>query len=430
MLTPLTVAIAAVLAAGPDQQPNTLTPAESAAGWKLLFDGKTTEHWRGYRKAGFPEKGWKVEDGAIRVIKGGGGGDIVTNEQYTDFELALEFKCAPGANSGIMYRVAETKDYPWMTGPEFQILDDAGHKDGQDPKHTVGALYDLIAPPADKPVAKAGEWNHARVRIKDGVLQHFLNGRLTAQCRIDDEKWREMISGSKFKQWPGFGMEKKGHIDLQDHGDDVWYRSIKIRDLSAEAAMPGELSLFNGSDLSGWDACVPDLSSKHRDPRTVWTVKDGVLVCAGTPSGYIHTTADFTNFVLKLEWRWNPETKQAGNSGVLFRVQEPHKVWPRSIEAQLHSGSAGDFWCIDDFPMKTDDARRKGRNTKATGKAEHPVGEWNEYEIIADGPNVMLIVNGVELNRAWDCEVKPGKIALQSEGAEIHFRNVRLAPIP
>jgi hypothetical protein len=410
-----------------EQAMNTVTRAEAAAGWVSLFDGKTPSGWRGYKKAGFPEKGWVIEDGTLRVIKGGGGGDIVTPEEYGDFELALEFKCAPAANSGIMYRCSEAKDFPWMTGPEFQVLDDSGHRDGQNAKHSVGALYDLIAPPANKPEAKPGEWNHARIRIKDGVLQHFLNGMKVVETRIDNEQWREMISASKFKQWPGFGLEKKGRIALQEHGDDVWFRNIKVRRL--DAPMPGEAALFNGKDLTGWAAFVPDLSNKHQDPASIWRVSDGVLVCQGEPAGYLHTVGDYTNFVLKLEWRWSPETRKAGNSGVLFRLQEPHKVWPKSIEAQLYSQHAGDFWAVDDYPMTTDAARRKGGNTKATAMAERPVGEWNEYEIVVDGGDVMLAVNGEHVNKAWDCEVKPGKIALQSEGTEIHFRNVRIAEI-
>jgi hypothetical protein len=430
MLTTLLSATVSVLLAAepPTPQPaNTLSPAEITAGWKLLFDGTSTDQWRSYKKDSFPAKGWVVEDGALHVTKGGGGGDILSKDQYTDFELIVDFKCAPAANSGIMYRCAETKDYPWMTGPEYQILDDAGHADGADVKHRVGALYDMIPAPTDKPAAKAGEWNTARIRIKDGILQHFLNGYKTAECRIDDAHWTDMIAASKFKQWPGFGLETKGYLALQDHGDDVWFRNIKVRDLTAP--MPGENPLFNGKDLIGWTPFVPELSKDGKSQSAPWSVKDGILICSGNPAGYIHTNNDFTSYILKLEWRFNPETKKAGNSGVLLRVQEPHKVWPKSIEAQLQSGSAGDFWCIDEFPMKTDDARRKGRNTKHTHAAEHPVGEWNDYEIIVDGGNVTLRVNGEEINSATDCQVVPGKIALQSEGAEIQFRNIRLSPI-
>jgi hypothetical protein len=145
--------------------------------------------------------------------------------------------------------------------------------------------------------------------------------------------------------------------------------------------------------------------------------------------GYLRTKDTFTDYVLKLEWRFNPVTKKAGNSGVLLRVQEPDQVWPRSIEAQLMSGSAGDFWNIGNFVMTADAGRTNGRNTKHLRANEQPLGEWNEYEIIVDGGDVTLNVNGETLNAASNCERIPGTIALQSEGAEIHFRRVRLAPI-
>jgi hypothetical protein len=134
--------------------------------------------------------------------------------------------------------------------------------------------------------------------------------------------------------------------------------------------------------------------------------------------------------VLKLEWRFDPVTKKAGNSGVLLRRIGEQKVWPRSVEAQLQSENAGDFWNIDKFGMKTVPERTRGRNTRKTHGAERPIGEWNEYEIIVDGGDIVLKVNGQVLNRAWDVTVIPGQICLQSEGAVIQFRRIRLAPIP
>jgi hypothetical protein len=399
----------------------TLTAAEKAAGWIVLFDGQSTDNFRAYKQDRFPEKGWKVEDGALRVIAGGGGGDIVTQGNWEDFELSLDFKCAPGANSGIMYRVDETLQYPWMTGPEFQILDDAKHKDGLTATHSVGALYDMIAPES-KPEVKAGEWNNARIRIRNGVLTHYLNGQKVVETRIDDESWTSMIAKSKFKDMKGFGIQPKGHIALQDHGDDVWYRNIKVRDLSGK--MPGQVDLFNGKDLAGWTPIIQDGAAAPAEP--IWAVDGGVIKCSGTPAGYIKSEGKFTNFVLKFEWRWpaNP-----GNSGALLRVQEPDKVWPKSIEAQVRHTSAGDFWIIDEFPIKTDDARKKGRRTDATHRNERPQGEWNEYEILVDGGNVVLKVNGEELNRATDAAELAGAIAFQSEGAPIEFRRIRVAPI-
>lgn len=415
-----------------------LSAADRAAGWTTLFDGQTSKGWRAYRGQEFPKQGWQIDDGCLKLTANGGGGDIVTDAEYGDFELELEWRVAQGANSGIIYRVSEKEGAPWQTGPEYQLLDDANSEEGKIPSHTAGAMFDLYAPaptapvqnfdeerkPIAKPVKPAGEWNQARIRIKDSVVQHWLNGVKLIETRLDDAAWRAQIAKSKFRDMPGFGLQPRGHIVLQDHGDEIWFRNIRVRDLSAP--LPNEVVLFNGRDLTGWTAFLPEGGK----PEDTWHVKDGVLICRGQPAGYIHTDKDYTNYVLKVEWRWNPETKQAGNSGVLLRVQPPDKVWPRSVEAQLQSANAGDFWNIGEFTMKAAPERTNGRNTKKLHLAERPLGEWNEYEITVDGGHITLKVNGELLNEATDVEALPGKIALQSEGTEIHFRSARLAPLP
>lgn len=415
----IAIAAATLIAAAPTP----LTNAEVAGGWRVLFDGTSTTNFRGYKQSAFPAKGWAIEEGTLRSIKGGNGGDIITTDQFGDFEFALEYKCDTNANSGIMYRVTETADTAWQTGPEFQVLDDAGLKVASGHPHSAGALYDLLPPAVTKVSKGAGEWNHARVRLSGGLLQHYLNGQKVAECRVDGPDWKDRIGKSKFKDFPGFGVQPRGHIALQDHGDTVWYRNIKVRDLTLPA--PGETKLWNEKDLTGFTHFLKD-GGKAAD---VWSAVDGVLVCKGQPIGYLRTTEKFTNYVLRLSWRFSPVTLQSGNSGVLLRGQEPDQVWPKSIEAQLQGGSAGDFWNIDSFAMTTAPARLKGRNTKHTHANEQPVGQWNEYEIIVDGENVTLNVNGDTVNQATGCAVIPGFIALQSEGTEIHFKNIRIAPI-
>jgi hypothetical protein len=398
--------------------------AEAQAAWKPLFDGKTTEGWRGYGREGFPSKGWVVEDGTLRVMAGGGGGDIMTVDQYQEFDLRLEWKVGEKANSGIMYLVSEHEKASWQTGPEYQIFDDMGHNAKPTDMHSTGSMYDLYAPPADKPVKPAGEWNHTRILIQGNRIEHWINGKMIVDCDLAGEDWEKRRAKSKFAVYEKFGRNRKGHIALQDHGNDVWFRNIRILDLSPAIGKKPE-KLFNGKDLSGW-AFFTEGDEKKEE---VWSVQNGVLICKGEPYGYLYTEADYKNYILKLQWRFNPETKQAGNSGVLLRVQEPHKVWPQSVEGQLQSGSAGDFWCIGDYPMKADPGRTKGRNTKKTHNSENPVGEWNQYEIVVDKEHVTLIVNGEVLNRAHDVAVKPGKIAVQSEGVEIHFRNIEIIPL-
>lgn len=198
-----------------------------------------------------------------------------------------------------------------------------------------------------------------------------------------------------------------------------------------EGKLGKEIPLFNGKDLCGWTYHLADPNVKMED---VWSIDGdhGILICKGRPAGYIRTVADFTNYILRLEWRWAPEDKGFRNSGVLLRMRGEDKIWPKSIEAQLMSGSAGDFWLIDGVKLDTDPARinpNASTNRIKAKMAEKPIGEWNEYEIIVDGDHVVLEINGQIVNEGTGAEVVPGKICLQSEGAEIHFRNIRLTPI-
>jgi len=184
--------------------------------------------------------------------------------------------------------------------------------------------------------------------------------------------------------------------------------------------------LFNGKDLGGWTYFLRDSDAKMED---VWSVKDGVLICKGNPIGYLRTKEDYKNYILKLQWRFDPE-KGPGNSGALLRVVGPDKVWPKSVEAQLHSRNAGDIWNIDKVKMTVDPDRTKGRRTiKLHETNEKPLGEWNQYEITVDHGTITLKVNGLVQNMATDCEEVAGKIALQSEGAAIEFRDIKIKPI-
>ena len=408
-----------------DDTANRLTEGETRAGWKLLFDGKSPAGWRGFKKDAFPEKGWAVEEGWLHVVAGGSGGDIVTIGEYGDFELSLEWKAAKGANSGIMVRVSEATDTPWMSAPEFQVFDDADPHDIA--KTSAGAMYDLY-PPVKKSLKPAGEVNHARIVVAGNRIEHWLNGVLVVDATLGSEEWKTRLAASKFAEMPHFAKSERGRISLQEHGDDVWFRSIKVRELpAAEVALAakGRIDLFDGRTLEGWTHHLETPDAKRED---TWRVEDGVLICSGAPNGYIRTVADYTSYHLVVEWRW-PAGKQPGNSGVLLRMSGEDKVWPRSIEAQLYHQHAGDFWRIGDIAMTTDPARTKGGNTKHLKANENPPGEWNRYDIKVDGGTVELRVNGELLNSATGCEEIPGKICLQSEGAEIHFRTVRVYPI-
>jgi len=198
--------------------------------WEILFDGRSANKWRGFKMNSFPDQSWKVEDGALRTVAGAHGPDIVTKELYDNFELELEFKVAPGANSGIMYHVSEDFDAPYETGPEMQVLDDDKHADGKNPKTTAASLYALIAP-KNKKLKPVGEWNKVRLVVRGNQVEHWLNGTKVVEYELGSNELNQLIAHSKFKDMPRFAREKTGYIDLQHHGDEVWYRKIRVRRL-------------------------------------------------------------------------------------------------------------------------------------------------------------------------------------------------------
>ncbi len=220
--------------------PNALTQAEIQDGWKLLFDGKTMSDFRNFKKQTIgtdwivdetehaihlnaqpnPSGGWQTKDG----------GDLVTKNEYENYELQLDWKIGACGNSGIIYNVAELPktDYVWQTGPEMQVLDNACHPDAKIIKHRAGDLYDMISC-NEETVKQAGEWNTARLVVNRGAVEHWLNGKKVVSFTMWDDNWKAMVKASKFKDMPYFGTIKKGRIALQDHGDKVWYRNIKIK---------------------------------------------------------------------------------------------------------------------------------------------------------------------------------------------------------
>ncbi|GAL79920.1 probable secreted glycosyl hydrolase [Algibacter lectus] len=223
---------------------NQLTIDEKKKGWKLLWDGKTTNGWRGAKLEEFPESGWQIEDGILSVLASGGaestaGGDIVTTEQFGDFELTVDFKLTPGANSGIKYYVDTNinKGAGSSIGLEYQILDDALHPDAKlgnhDGSRTVSSLYDLIQADVNKPIHPIGEWNTAYIISKNNHVEHWLNGTKVLEYERKSDDYKKLVSESKYAKWPNFGeLDKGGEILLQDHGDLVSFKNVKIRPIN------------------------------------------------------------------------------------------------------------------------------------------------------------------------------------------------------
>ena len=206
---------------------NTISAKERADGWRLLFDGRTTAGWRGFRKQKLPG-GWQAIDGALTRV--GEAGDIVTIDEFGDFELTLEWKLAPNGNSGVFYRVIEDDDVMWHMAPEYQIIDNAYNNEPLKPTQHAGANYDLHPPSRDvtRPI---GSWNETRVLARGAHVEHWLNGLKVVEYELWTPDWERRVRESKFKDYPKYGRARRGHIGLQDHGDRAAYRNIRIREL-------------------------------------------------------------------------------------------------------------------------------------------------------------------------------------------------------
>lgn len=223
----------------PTEEHNTLSDDEKRNSWTLLFDGETTEGWRGYNKDTFPERGWKVEDGILTIDGSGGdeagsGGDIVTTETFGDFVLKLEWKVSKGGNSGIFYRGIEQSGQPlYWSAPEMQILDDSHHPDadqGENGNRKAGSVYDLI-PPRESSFTGHEEWQKVKIVADGPHIEHWLNGDKILEYELWTPKWYRMVRDSKFECHPEFGDAHNGLIGLQDHGYTTHFRNIKIKEL-------------------------------------------------------------------------------------------------------------------------------------------------------------------------------------------------------
>lgn len=231
LISALGVTACSGASASRSQEPAQVADTRASVGeWTTLFDGTSLDHWRGFRMNRLPG-GWVIADGSLHFQPGGEGGDIVTRERFSDFELELEWRLAEGGNSGIFFRVDEAEPRTFESGPEMQVLDNQRHADGRNPLTSAGANYALHAPSSDaaRPV---GEWNQVRLVVKGPHVEHWLNGSKVVDYELWTEDWRGLVAGSKFVEWPRYGLALDGHIALQDHGDPVWFRHIRARRLN------------------------------------------------------------------------------------------------------------------------------------------------------------------------------------------------------
>jgi hypothetical protein len=214
---------------------NTLTTKEKAGGWKLLFDGTDTNAWRAYAHPDFPTNGWVVEDGCLKNVGGAHGGDLVTKEEFTDFDLKFDWRIAPGGNSGVKYLVKEGKTGKAGVGFEYQVLDDEKNEDSRNgPNRQAGALYYLIAPNKSKRLKPVGKFNESEIIVRGQHVEHWLNGAKIVECELGSAALKDAIAKSKFAKITWYGQKRTTVILLQDHGDTVWFRNLKIKPLKPD----------------------------------------------------------------------------------------------------------------------------------------------------------------------------------------------------
>ncbi len=386
---------------------NQLTTEEIEQGWKLLFDGKTTKGWRNFKQETVNE-GWIVEDGNLVALGIGGdlGGDIITDAQFEDFELYLEWAISEGGNSGIFFNVLES-GYPtvYATGPEYQLIDDEGFSDPLKEWQKSGANY-AMHNATDKQLKPVGEFNSSRIKVKDGLVEHWLNELKVLEYELWSDDWKDRVQNSKWKDYPGYGLARKGHIGLQDHGSVVQFRNIKIRDLSDLGN-----SLFNGIDLEGWKI--------HGTEK--WYVEDGDLLCeSGTDKqyGYFATEKIYKDFILRLEFKQEAD----GNSGVFFRSSlEGTKITGWQVEVAPKGNDTGGIY----------ESYGRGWLWQIPEEKENVLIDdgWNLLVIKVEGDRVMTWLNNELMTDLEDLKIgeAEGVIALQIHdggGIKVRWKNI------
>jgi hypothetical protein len=221
------IALCSCVTSKSDPADNQLTPQEQREGWKLLFDGKSLAGWRSYGKPTAPNHGWEVKDGMLNCIANGHGGDIISTQEFTDFDLQWDWRIPTGANNGIKYLVTEKR--PKAPGHEYQMIDDSIVTDS--PKQSTASFYDVIAPDPKKPLNPPGQWNHSRVLLKGNHVEHWLNGKKVVEYELDSPEIKALIAASKFKKFPDFADKITGPILLTEHHDAATFKNIKILEL-------------------------------------------------------------------------------------------------------------------------------------------------------------------------------------------------------
>jgi hypothetical protein len=398
---------------------NTLTPQEKEEGWELLFDGKTLQGWRDYNGTALTAS-WVTENGTLAALGQGwdGNGYIVTEKEYENFELTFDWKLSKWGNSGVLYHVVERPEFavPYVTGPEYQVIDMVGSDEESEDVQEVAADYAMYpADPAKTKPKKVGEWNTSRIIFDNGHVEHWINGEKVVEFEAWTEDWFQRKNSGKWIDAPEYGLAHRGHISLQDHGDRSWYRNIKIKELPRKTG--NTISLFNGKDLSDWEIYGTEK----------WYVQDSLLIGESGPAkgwGYLATREYYTDFELSVDFK----QEAGGNSGVFFRSHMMREGEPDTddlygwqVEIAPHGYDTGGIYGWDGWLMQIPDEKEHVLRT----------GEWNTMVVKVQGNKVTTWLNGVRMSDLLDDEIgrAQGRIALQIHeggGTKVVWKNLIL----
>lgn len=411
----LFVASAALFATSCTAPQNTLTPEETADGWQLLFDGRTMNGWKDYNGTTLTQP-WHVVDGCIQA-KGDGSdasGYIVSDKQYENFELSWDWKLSKGGNSGMLYHVVERPQFPvpYVTGPEYQLIDEANFPDKLEEWQKCGVDYAMHLPDLTKmKMNPAGEWNNSKIVFDNGHVEHWMNGEKILEFEAWTDDWFAKKNSGKWANAPEYGLAKKGVLCLQDHGYPASFRNIKIKELPRTTK---EVSLFNGTDLTGWETYGTEL----------WYVKDSLLICESGPDkkyGYFATREYYDDFDLTVEFKQEAD----GNSGIFIRsfVEPDVKVNGWQVEVAPKGNDTGGIY----------ESYGRGWLVQIPDEKENilKVGDWNTMRIKVQGDNVTTWLNGEEMVNINDEKIGQGqgRIALQIHdggGIKVLWKNLNV----
>ena len=412
------ILIPGLLFTGCSQNANKLTDQETQEGWALLFDGESLKGWRDFKGEGVTAP-WKVEKGTLTSLGEGSDstGYIVSEREYENFIVTFDWKIDKGGNSGILYHVVERPQYkvPYVTGPEYQLLDDVGFPSPLEDWQKSGADYAMyVADPAKKELKKAGQWNNSKIVFDNGMVEYWLNGQKIVEFEAWTEDWFKRKESGKWDFAPEYGLARSGRIALQDHGDRVWFRNMKIKELPRK---PKQETLFNGKDLTGWEVYGTEL----------WYVENGELVCesgADKAYGYLGTRKYYDDFELTIDFKQSAN----GNSGIFIR-------------SYISKGVNIAGWQVEVAPPGSDtggiyESYGRGWIAQIPDEKEKilKMGEWNTMKIRVEGDKITTWLNGEVMTELTDGKIGEGKgrIMLQIHsggGIKVNWKNIQLTEL-